>query len=1100
MLHRVFSADAHKKSEYFFEKIRKLLTDGERIFLIVPEQMSVTYESALASFCPPSFNFHLEVLNFSRLPNRVFREVGGLSFRPVNPTGKLLLLSRALKSLEGELQQISLCTDRPAAVERIAAQLREFEDFGVTPDQLEELARQAKKEGNLALFHKLNDLAAIHRRYRELMEASFDDGVSEFRRLCEVLNSHPFFEGSYIFIEGFYDFTADQYALMRRMAVQAEEMYVGFFASSRDLDGDGFSLRAANAAKKIALMSDRENLRDVFLPESEHIPPELSHLSRHLFSDRSVYPHACDALHLTRCRSAYDEVCHIASTIRRLAKDGTPYSRMAVSFRNDPVYPRLCQSIFPRYDIPCHCAVTESAAHSPVSQLIRLACRMAAGDLRLNTVRKYLKTGLTPLSTEESFLLEDYALTWELNGSLWLAQGDLVMPPQGYGAPDCQEQRLLLQEINRLCRLAMAPLIRLKESFRQNTAGEKLRALGVFLEEVGAQGKTAEQARVLREAGEFSQADQHITLWNTLLDALRQLDLTAGDLAVTPREFCDWIRLALSGCERGSLPPAPDCVQIGEASFMRNTGIDVLFVPGLNAGIFPPDDKPAGLLSPNERKLFQRYSVELSDSLRDGGVNEYFLFDQLLRAPSRRLYLSYHEKKTAASAPCAPSVFVAGIREIYPCLEEEFFDPESALPTCKEEAFRYYSAHYGEESELMEVLRDYFDEDPRSLPLRTAKQFADSKLELAEPPFAPSQSVAMTQSRLEQYTLCRYRYFAQYMLKLSSRPTAYPNAMEEGTMVHGLLERFFASLYASHEKPDQLSEEEIDRRVTELCREHFSSWETEQPADRNKLSYLVDRAAKSLGYVVRNLIKEFSQSKFVPVMFEAKLPGDLPPYTLPLPDGSELRLYGKIDRVDLFTAEDNTRYVRVIDYKSSPKELRLQDVYNGLNQQMLIYLFALWQGGVPVNGQTAQVLPAGILYVPAKRPQFSADRGEKNEIEAKLTQKMQRRGLVLNCDEVRNAMEEGCAGFFLPKQNPDRYLATLEEFSTLQRHTEKLLRKTAAALKQGKISPDPFASGCNSCKNCPYRAVCKFESRPTKRYEYFDNKQDVLQAMKEDEQ
>lgn len=1097
MLHRIFSVDARQKTEYFFRKIQKYLSEGKRIVLIVPEQMSVTYEAALASLCPSSSNFLLEVLNFSRLPNRVFRETGGLSFRPVDKTGKLLMLFRALQSLDGELKQLRLRADRPSAVEKIYTQLREFEDFGVSCEQLEELSRLARSEDNLTLSLKLSDLALIQRRYRELMNVSFDDSVSEARRLQEVLAKHRFFEGYYIFIDGFYDFTSDQYALMRRMAVQAEEMYVGLFASQKDLEGEGFSQRAAKAAKKIALMSDRDNLRDLFLPENQRIPPELLHLSRHLFSDRQVYPGACNALHLTRCHSAYDEACRIASAIRRLAKEGTPYSRIAVSFRNDSTYPRLLQAVFSRYEIPFHCAVIESASNAPAARLIRLACRIAAGDLRLETMRKYLKTDLTPLTAEERFLLEDYALTWELSGNLWLREKDLTMPADGYGAKDSEERRQRLKEINRLRRLATAPLLHLREGFRRETLGEKLGALSSFLEELGVRDRLAQKAETLRQEQRFSEADELITLWNTLLESLRQLNATAGDQKAGPREFCDWIRLALSGCQRGTLPPAPDCVQIGEASFMRNTGIEILFVPGLNSGIFPPDDKPTGLLTANERKLFERSSVELSDSQQDSAVNEYFLFDQLLRAPSRALYLSYHEKKTSGSSPCAPSVFVSAIREIYPCLEERFYDPESALPVCREEAFRYYSTHYGEENDLMAVLKEYFDGDPRSLPLKNAKDFANSKQELSRSPYASSPTIGMTQSRLECYTKCRYRFFAEHMLKLSSPPSAYPNVMEEGTLLHGILERFFSDLYAAGERPDALSEEEIDQRILRLCQEAFLVSEEEE----GKLRYLVGRAAKSLGYVVRNLILEFSQSQFVPVMFEADLPGKLSPYTISLPDGSRLKLFGKIDRVDLFTSKDGTRYVRVVDYKSSPKSLNLQDVYNGLNQQMLIYLFSLWQSGVPVKNEPLPVLPAGVLYVPSKRPDVSLHKEDPDKLQSELARKMQRHGLVLDNDEVRNAMEKGCAGFFFSKRDPARYLASLEEFSLLQRHTERLLKKAANALKKGKISPDPFRSGCDSCQGCPYRAVCKFEERPSKRYEYFDNRTDVLNAMrKEDDQ
>ena len=50
--------------------------------------------------------------------------------------------------------------------------------------------------------------------------------------------------------------------------------------------------------------------------------------------------------------------------------------------------------------------------------------------------------------------------------------------------------------------------------------------------------------------------------------------------------------------------------------------------------------------------------------------------------------------------------------------------------------------------------------------------------------------------------------------------------------------------------------------------------------------------------------------------------------------------------------------MRVVDYKTGKKEFRLSDVLHGLNMQMLVYLAALVENG--------QVLPAGILYMPAQ--------------------------------------------------------------------------------------------------------------------------------------
>ena len=74
---------------------------------------------------------------------------------------------------------------------------------------------------------------------------------------------------------------------------------------------------------------------------------------------------------------------------------------------------------------------------------------------------------------------------------------------------------------------------------------------------------------------------------------------------------------------------------------------------------------------------------------------------------------------------------------------------------------------------------------------------------------------------------------------------------------------------------------------------------------------------------------------------------------------------GKVDRVDLFD-RDGVQYLRVVDYKTGKKEFKLSDVIYGVNMQMLIYLATLSENAEARYG--GKLAPAGILYVPASRP------------------------------------------------------------------------------------------------------------------------------------
>ena len=88
--------------------------------------------------------------------------------------------------------------------------------------------------------------------------------------------------------------------------------------------------------------------------------------------------------------------------------------------------------------------------------------------------------------------------------------------------------------------------------------------------------------------------------------------------------------------------------------------------------------------------------------------------------------------------------------------------------------------------------------------------------------------------------------------------------------------------------------------------------------------------------------------------------------TLPVEEGLELSLRGRIDRVD-FAEEDGSLYVKVIDYKSGSTKLDLGKVYYGLQLQLVLYLEAAMAMAAKRN-PNRKLIPAGIYYYNMKDP------------------------------------------------------------------------------------------------------------------------------------
>ena len=229
--------------------------------------------------------------------------------------------------------------------------------------------------------------------------------------------------------------------------------------------------------------------------------------------------------------------------------------------------------------------------------------------------------------------------------------------------------------------------------------------------------------------------------------------------------------------------------------------------------------------------------------------------------------------------------------------------------------------------------------------------------------------------------------------------------------------------------------------------------------------------------VVQELWEELRSSSFVPVDFEVAFGEGCTMPSIAIPAESiQAELRGFVDRVDAWQ-ENGQNYFRVVDYKTGKKDFDYCDVFNGLGLQMLLYLFALEQGGETLLGSNP--VPAGVQYFPARAPVTTADGILSDEEAAAAREKLwKRKGLLLQDEQVLYAME--------PEDTPKRLnvtrrkdgitgdLASREQLQLLKNYVFQLLGKMVEEIMSGNVKPNPYTRGTshNPCVYCPYGTVC----------------------------
>ena len=1125
MLQLVLGRSGAGKTEWVYERLCALAKAGRQgLLLLVPEQFSFESERALLERLGPRLSGSVQVLSFTRLAEQVFREVGGMAGRRMDDPTRALLMSRALELAADHLTLYQKPAGDPETVETMLAMITELKQCGVTPRRLEETAGTLP-EGTLR--RKTEELSLILGAYEAVtagvtgaaetsgaseqedaagdvpeetpdkLSAAYIDPLDDLAALAERLPDSRIADGAMVFVDSFKGFTAQELAVLRCLLRQAEQVAVTLCADSVEDTAGGFGLfspviRTAARLRDMAREDGVPVAHVITLTENRRAASDaLRAAEAGCFAPRPTVCEAeTEAVTVAACADIYAECDFVARSIRRrLRENGGRCRDFAVVARNLDDYRGVLDAAMEKQGLPLLMDERADILTEPLPALVLAALDAAAGGFRTDDLLCLMKTGLAGFSTHSAALVENYVLMWRIDGRRW--REEWTGHPDGLSvmADDASDSRLAY--LNLLRRRLMKPLERLRAALMAPGAnGETdVRAVYRYLIDVRADTLTRLRVARLERENEPDLADRMDRLWDTMMELLDRLCAAFRREKLTPARFVGLLRLSAGLTDLGSVPQSMDAVQVGQADRIRFAAPKMVYILGANEGVFPAYPAAQGLLSDGERKELIALGLPLADASDVRTAEERFFAYAAVAAPSERLTVSY-VRGNAAGESLAPSALPDTLRRVLPRCRFLSDAGGGDEPESERDAFECAALHWKQPTPRAQALREVFAARPEyARRLEALDRAADRSPAAFQDPAAARRffgnDLRLSASRVEQYHRCRFSYFCKYGLKAEPRRPADLDALAFGTLTHYVMEtvlpRYTQEGFAGIRRERAFAD--AAAAVREYAEETMGGL-----ADKtSRFAALLDRLSRVAGALLWQVVRELRQSRFVPVDYELSvgLPAEdgvpsVPPVTLTLPDGSTVRVLGQIDRVDVYRAENGESYVRVVDYKTGSKEFRLSDVVEGINVQMLIYIFSLWQNGGERYGR---VTPAGVLYLPAKLPVIAASRdADAESVEREQTKALRMNGLLLDDPEIVRAMEHDAAGLFIPARLTGKgelakgaSVASLEQFGKLKKKIESLLTDMAETLRGGDVAAFPLAGETDACAWCDYRAVCGHE-------------------------
>ena len=1094
MLHLITGRAGTGKSFYIRQEIHKRAQQGLHSILLVPEQFSFETEKSfytadqddqpdeLYYILGPKLLQYADILSFKRLSHEIFKQYGGLAGRYADDVSRSVLMSLAVEEIQDALQFYRKSISDFGFIRLMLDAVSELKNAGISPEGFAESISHVSniQEG---FEKKLADISLLYTTYNAMLERTYRDPLDDLMRALEKVRGTEFFHGKAVFLDEFKGFTAAQYQMTREILENADEVYISLcmepgndrlFETVRD---------TASAWKQMARELNIPVAAPVHLTQPyRYHSAALVHLEQHVLrSRRPSWDQTQNTVRTMESPGIYEEIDRVLSEIRRLVReDGYRYRDMVLLARRIEPYQNLLEAAFVRYDIPFFMDLREGIDTQPLIRFVILLLQAAGSHYDLDSMLGMLKSGVTRYTIQEIADFENYLYIWNLSGS------QLSIPftanPNGFSSRFSEQEKIRLADLNRL----RAPLYTAVDSLR--SLGAKAPAEAIHAQIRSALSLLGAEERLLRLNQEADGTDpeqvrainEENRLWDILEDILLQIQQAAGSAPLTLTRFQSLFLVGLQNYDMGKIPHTLDAVTVGL---------------GVNEGSFPEIPTEQGIFTDAQRRTLQDMGISLAADTTHRILEERFIAYHKLCCSSERLYLSRYTADLSG-APLLPSEVFSSVENLFPDAPLPFKD---SLELCQNEAsaFSALAHNFKENTPQIAALRSYFSDKPeRRLQLERLSAainktpFQISSRDVAVRLFG--RDMRLSPTRVEKFYRCPFSYFCETGLKARARKRAELNPLETGSLLHHVLYTVTRDFQAFMDLNDKEIRQTVQNVLAAYLEEVMSGADTKD----QRFLYLYNRTRTTLVKLLSRLQSEFQHTEFIPSDFELSIQSytenknsQVFPLSVETKNGS-VQLSGTIDRVDLLE-KNGYKYVRVVDYKSGQgKDFRLSDVYYGLNLQMLFYLFALWETGRdPHAGVYKNVLPAGILYMPAVAPEPSLGRDASPEDTEKiLLGEYRANGLLLQDDAVLDAMEQvisGQKGIFIPvgRKKDGSFsvstlesLVSLEEMGQLMAYAEKLLAQMHDRLLDGKISAVPAEnSGFSPCTYCDYRAVCGHE-------------------------
>ena len=1107
----VYGKSGSGKSTFCFSEIANLINKEKKIYIITPEQFSFTAEKKLMDEIKSGAVINAEVITLSRMAYRVMQLVGGEARTKLTKCGKSMILYSTLNKYKKDFKFLNKSDEN---IDLCMSSISEFKKHGVTPQNLKD---EIEKLDDEYLKAKLNDMFLVYQNFENIIQNEYIEDEDLLTYLVENVDKTDLLTDSVIYIDEFSGFTYQEYEILKKFIKNAKQVTLTVCTDSLneslEPETDIYYSNKITIFKILNLVNE-DNLileKPIYLDQSPRFKnEELKFLEQNLFNiKQKKYEKNSDNIKLFLAKNQYSEIENVAKEIINLVKnENLNFNDISVITRNIDDYSSLIRSIFAEYNIPVFIDEKRDLNQNIIVQYLLSILEIFSSNFSKESIFNYLKIGFSDFDEDEIFKLENYCTKWGIKNNKW---------KNDFHFKSSENETEEIENLNNIRKEIINPLLNLKANF--GTVEETTKAIYDFLQEQDFENKINKKIAELKEKNMLDLANEYVASYKIILNIFDEMVLVFGKEKIGLDKYIGILKTGLKNSELGKIPGTQDQVIVGDIERSRSHKVKAIFIIGVNDGKFPSVNKSEGFFDDKDREVFKQDGIELAKGTIENLYEENFNIYKAFTTAEERLYVSYASSDLEGKS-LRQSVMISKIKRIFPNIIEnsdivnnnyqitnklityqELLENIANLRDGKKIEGIWYIVYqyYKMQNEYFEKLKNdikgiEYTNIPENIDKNTIQKLYGNTLKTSI-------------SQLEKFAGCPFSFYLQYGLKLKEKEELKVQSFDTGSFMHETIDSFFKRTKEENINLSELviDEEKIKEIVNKIIEEKLNENKKYTFVATAKYKVLVKRleriVSKALKYILEGLVYSDFEIEGTEVEFGKN--GKYNPITIELDDGKKVEITGKIDRIDTAKSDDG-KYLRIIDYKSSAKNIDLNKVYAGLQIQLLTYMDAVCK--------EEDLLPAGVLYFSLLEQLIKENKKVPEEkIEEELRKNFKMKGLILADVKVIRMqdknLETGTSKIIPATINKGDIISekktsgvSSEEFKILQDYIYRTIKELSKEILKGNIDIKPYnKNGEKPCKYCTYKAICGFNPDVAGNcYNYIPNytKDEIIKKMK----